>query len=343
MKRFISLGAMMAILFLSGCVELNQYVAKMKPSKEPADKTTVSKTGHKPYKRIYANDIPPLQIVAVAMSESPENAAWALEEYAKKDSELELKFPILLDTPAEISGSAVGLSFSGIKKQKKGDDAPPDPWEKQGKGGFTYKSHVSELYRLTKEYCINFLIIDRSGRIRALGHSLEQITGFYGSDYIEVVEYLLLNLKGTEALPYNPEKMKTRELKKNVNGTGVEIWETSAELKRREKKGDGGFLKLGKFTFGSEPRIYPLLGEKAPDFVLPEYKGKGQRRFSKLSNGKVTLLVLFWTGGDKTNSSSLTNLAQATGGLQTIDKLYNDFTLKMAVPGKKNHQDAHPK
>jgi len=343
MKRLITGFVMFGLIgLISGCVELDKYVAKVKPSKKPTSEAAASGSEHKPYKRLYANSIPPLQIVGVAMSESRENALWALDEYGKKESKLELRYPVLLDYPAQITGSAVGFSISGFKKQKTDDTKPPDPWEKEGKGGYTYTSKISKLYRLTREYVINCLIIDRKGRIRAIAHSPEQTIGFYGSDYMEVLEYLLLNIDGKETLPYNAKKMKTGELKNNVDGKGVEIWETSAELKKRGDEGESGFFKLGKFTLGSAPRIYPLLGKKAPDFVLPVYKDSGKRRFSQLSKGKVTLLVIFWSGGDKINSSSLTNLAQATGGLMWMDKLYKDFALKKAVPGKKNHPNARP-
>ncbi len=304
---------------------------------------------YRPHERMYANDIPGLQIVGVAMSESIENARKAVEEQGRGKTELQMDFPIFVDAPCTVEGSGVSVGMSGgIGRQAGSDDKENvwrDAWSTNSAGDFTWGSAVARTYMVEHEQAVTVLLLDRQRRIRGIANNFVMIGAMPHNRYAEALEYLLLNMGGNESLPYAPTEMNRRELAELVEGNlanGCHLWEFGAELQKRDKEKHGDIINTPGFKLKKLARVYPLLGTTAPDFTLPLLDGSGYSSLSKIADGRVTVLVLFWAGFDTGRMKSLMQTSMALNQMHAIDNLYNDWSLKQAEPGRKELEGARP-
>jgi hypothetical protein len=88
--------------------------------------------------------------------------------------------------------------------------------------------------------------------------------------------------------------------------------------------------------------VYPLFGQQVPDVDLPLYNGRGSARVSTLAKDKVTLLVLFWAGGGKSDFTAIAQTNTAMELLGVVDRIHVDWTLKLAEPGTETDPTAQP-
>jgi len=283
---------------------------------------------HKPHQRIYSNDVPPLQIIGVAMSENMDNAHGAIEVRGRGESKLQMQFPIMLDAPSALRGGEGGQVPQTEMR---------DAWDVRGGGQFACDSRIAKMFRLEKYGPMSLVLLDRHMRIRAIAASLPVIGNASENRIAELIEYLLLNVGGVEAVPYDVAGMSDGELAQALdphNAGGLYSWEHAAELQRREA--------ARGVSAAEQTVVYPLLGQQAPDFELPLANGTGTVSFSSLARDKVTLLVLFWAGGAKSDFTARGQTTTALEYMKVIDKLHVDWTLKLAQPGDREHPNAQP-
>ncbi len=258
------------------------------------------------------------------MAENIDNAFQTIEKRGKEQLNLSLPYPMMVDAPSALVGGAA---------QTPGQIQ--DAWDVQAGGQFSCDSRVAKMYRLNRYGPVSFVLIDRQHRIRAIATSPAAIQGAPDSRFAELVEYLLLNVGGVEAIPYDVRGMSDADLRQSVDGAnanGLYSWEHAAELQRRETQQGSSQLSA----------LYPLFGQEAPDFELPLINGTGSATFSSLSKDKVTLLVLFWAGGDQSDFTATSQATAAMEMLRAVERLHVDWTLKLAEPGAEEYADAQP-
>ncbi|MBD3390915.1 MAG: hypothetical protein GF418_02625 [Chitinivibrionales bacterium] len=281
----------------------------------------------KPHQRIYSNDVPPVQIIGLAMADNMDNAFASIESRGREQANLQLEYPTLVDAPSELIGGEGAAEPQGAK----------DAWDMQSEGQFSYSSRVARMYRLDRFGPVSIVLLDRQRRIRAIAVSPAVVGGISSNRYAELVEYLLLNVGGVEAIPYDVAGMSDADLRQSLdlnNPDGLYSWEHAAELQRRE---------TGQGKSGSQlTPIYPLFGQAAPDFELPLANGTGTTSLSSLAKDKVTLLVIFWAGGGKSDFTAISQTTAAMEQLKAVDRFHINWTLKLAEPGAQEYANAQP-
>jgi hypothetical protein len=220
---------------------------------------------------------------------------------------------------------------------KTGAGEAMDAWDMQQGDQYVYEGRISKLYRLRHFGPVSLILIDRHRRIRAVAMSQAAVQNAPSSQFADLVEQVLLNIGGNEAVEFNASGMDEQALMQAVdpgNAGGLYSWEFAAELQRKQQARGASGPQLTP--------VYPLLGLEAPDFELPLLNGTGTVSLSSLSKNKVTLLVLFWAGGDTPNSVQMSQTQTAVGLLQAADRMHIDWTLKMAQPGPQQYAGAQP-
>jgi hypothetical protein len=267
---------------------------------------------------LYSNDIPPLQIIGVAVSEDLNNAWTLMGTRGTEKNNLQFQYPVLVDASASPSAESGQVT---------------DAWDLRTGGSFTYPGNVAGLYRLEKYGPVTCVLLDRSRRIRAVALSSAVIGNASENRFAELVECLLLNVGGVEAVPYDVTTTGDQELAAAIdpeNRNSLYSWEYAAEIQRREA------------AAGGQTVVYPLLGQEAPEFELPLANGTGSATLSSLCKDKVTLLVFFYAGGSQADPAKLSFTDAAMGYLKVIDKMQIDWTLKLAQPGAQAYANATP-
>ncbi|HOO70549.1 MAG TPA: hypothetical protein PK926_02230 [Spirochaetota bacterium] len=296
---------------------------------------------YSPHKRMYKNEVPALRIIGVAMSENMANAKYVVEDLARKKTGLGLSFPIFVEENCSMKGSAFSVEMGGRTSDDTGLIGSVEAWDATA-GGNTFYSKIAELYKINREQAVTLIFIDRKGVIRGIANTYQQIRPVSDNKYAEFLEYLLLNLNGNEEMPYDLKKMKTKELVNYIDGNqgdSLHILEFGNELKeRQQKKKDVIKILSGNY----QSRIYPLLGQQAPDFTLPLLDNSGKKSFRSMTKGQVTVLVVFWAGGSQSDPTSLMTTSMGLAQMYGIDNLYKDWAEKQAKPGRKDNESAKP-
>lgn len=225
--------------------------------------------------------------------------------------------------------------FRTDHRQLRAPSAIPVSFRGAQLGGRTWTSGLHEAMALTeRDEPFVVLVTDRHGRIRGFSSALGAGSSDPAAELAGLVEDLLLNLDGAEAIarhggpagdgamaglgpaaPPGADDPATLEFQTDLEQQLVD------EARRRQAK---GALRL---------RFMKLLGKPLPDWTVRDAAGK-RVALRALVMGKVTVLALFLA--DEAAPSA------PRAGLAELREAYRDFGEGLARPGPRWVENAKP-
>lgn len=255
------------------------------------------------FERYSKNPIPKLNVVGIALSDNAATAKGVIDDFYRKQMELKLEFPIVVDATYKKLGEQKAFDISLFGKSV------------SGKKYFTISDSLLEL----NANPFTFLIVDRNKRIRAFSQGMmlepEHVS--------KVVEELLLNLDGKENITED-----------SGEPSGAEGWQTDLAKQNAKKEKKGFTLSLGP----KKELWYVQLGNQAPDFELMTLDG-GKTSLYQVLNGKVSVLF-FWLASSEPD---IALVGPGTSVMtQFVNSLYHAYGLGEAKPGDEEVKNATP-
>jgi len=259
------------------------------------------------YQRFSSNEIGKLNVFGIAISQSTESAALAIDTGIKKMMRIPVDFPVYADPTYKELRSHNAVDISLFSKSA---------------GGATYSSDLRTALNLGDNPA-SVLIIDRHNKVRAFCDS----ANFNWDRLGKIIEELLLNIDNKEAITVGGEK--DADAFENMIQTDL--------AKQKEEEKNKGITVI---DFGaSKMKWFKYLGQEMPNLKIQKMDVQGEVPLYDLTNGKVSLVVIFLAP----MSTGITNVISGIGtNLIIVDGLYRDFTLGEAKKGKKAVPNAFP-
>jgi len=245
----------------------------------------------------YSNNLPlpELNVIGVILSENLESGNTVVNEILKGQMELPIDYPIFIDPTYKQLKESSGFDISLFGKSMSGKK---------------YESKVDSELELNAN-TFSFIVTDRKKKVRAFS----QVFNLQPDNFARLIEELLLNLDGEEAITIDSESPD------EASG-----WQTSLG-KENEAKNSKNTLVI---DFGaSKLKWYKFLGEELPDVNFLSQDGSQKSLYEQI-DGKVSLIAVFAGSSDPNNMVVMPGLAMQ---LSLVYQLYYSFTLGHAAPG----------